>query len=166
MIRQVIKKARGFTLIELMITVAIVAILAAIAYPSFQNSIRKSRRTEAKTALENVAAEQERYYYRNNAYTRDLTQLGYSGAAGTGQKVTENGYYRIQVVQDGAGTCAGAAPWNCTRYYVRVRPINSQSNDPWLFRIYSDGRKYRCIKQNTTNFVCTAGTGAWDWNES
>ncbi len=158
--------ARGFTLVELMIVVAIAAILAAIAYPSYQDSIRKSRRTEAKTALENVAAEQEKYYYRNNAYTRDLTKLGYSGTAGAGQKNTENGYYRIQVVPDGTGSCGTAAPWHCTKYRVYARPVGPQASDPWIYRLYSDGRKYRCKKRNTTNFQCTSGTGAWDWNES
>jgi type IV pilus assembly protein PilE len=49
----------GFTLIELMITVAIVAILAAVAYPSFMEQVRKSRRSDAITALNAVAQAQE-----------------------------------------------------------------------------------------------------------
>ncbi len=59
----------GFTLIELMITVAVVGILAAIAYPSYQDSIRKSRRADAKSALLDAAQRQERFFTENNQYT-------------------------------------------------------------------------------------------------
>lgn len=49
------KYTKGFSLVELMIAVAIVAILASIAYPSYMNSVRKSNRTEAKTELFDIA---------------------------------------------------------------------------------------------------------------
>jgi len=61
-------KMRGFTLIELMIVVAVVAILAAIAYPSFQEQIRKSRRAQAKADLVEYAALAERFHTTNNSY--------------------------------------------------------------------------------------------------
>lgn len=60
---------KGFTLIELMITVAIVAILAAIAYPSYQSQIRKSNRAVAKTALLTYAQFLEKCYTQNSVYT-------------------------------------------------------------------------------------------------
>ncbi len=63
-----LKKSQGFTLIELMITVAIIGILAAIAYPSYQDSIRKSRRAEGRTAMMQVLQQQERYMTQNNSY--------------------------------------------------------------------------------------------------
>jgi type IV pilus assembly protein PilE len=59
---------RGFTLIELMITVAVIAILAAVAFPSYQDSLRKSRRTDAKNALTQATANMERYYAEKNTY--------------------------------------------------------------------------------------------------
>jgi len=59
----------GFTLIELMITVAIVAILASIAYPSYQSHVVKSRRTTAKACLLELAQFMERYYTTNMKYT-------------------------------------------------------------------------------------------------
>lgn len=63
------RKARGFTLIELMIAVAIVAILSAIAVPSYNEHIRKSRRAQAKADLVEYAQLAERHFTVNNAYT-------------------------------------------------------------------------------------------------
>ena len=63
-----LKQQRGFTLMEVMVTVAIVGILAAIAFPSYQDSLRKSRRTDAKNALTQAVANMERYYNQNNTY--------------------------------------------------------------------------------------------------
>lgn len=62
------RSANGFTLIELMITVAIVGILAAIAYPSYTDHIRKARRADAQAALLELAQFMERHYSLNNSY--------------------------------------------------------------------------------------------------
>lgn len=58
----------GFTLVEVMIVVAIVGILASIAYPSYQESVRKGRRAQARTALSELVQQQERYYTQRNTY--------------------------------------------------------------------------------------------------
>jgi type IV pilus assembly protein PilE len=73
-------RRHGFTLIELMIAVAVVGILAAIAIPSYNQHVVKSRRSDAKAALMDYAARQERYYSINNTYatTAQMTLLGYS----------------------------------------------------------------------------------------
>ncbi|WP_084154453.1 type IV pilin protein [Nitrincola lacisaponensis] len=67
------RKREGFSLIELMIVVAIVAILASIAYPSYQDSITKSRRAEAQANLLELAQFMERYYTANNRYNNAAT---------------------------------------------------------------------------------------------
>lgn len=63
------KKQKAFTLIELMVTVAIVGILAAIAYPSYQNSVIKSRRADAEGILLGLANALERKFTESNSYT-------------------------------------------------------------------------------------------------
>ena len=77
--------ARGFTLIELMITVAIVGILAAIAYPSYQDSILKGRRAEGRTALLNLLQQQERFYTQTGSYLGfNLAATGNNGTNAAG----------------------------------------------------------------------------------
>ncbi|MFT5532539.1 MAG: type IV pilus assembly protein PilE [Burkholderiaceae bacterium] len=68
---------RGFTLIELMIVVAIVAILAAIAFPSYTQQVRKGRRVDAKSAMLDLAARQEKFFATNNRYSVSGTALNY-----------------------------------------------------------------------------------------
>ena len=58
----------GFTLIELMIVIVIVAVLAAIAMPSYRQYVLRTHRTEAKRSLLNVAVAQEKFYLQNNTY--------------------------------------------------------------------------------------------------
>lgn len=58
----------GFTLIELMITVAIIGLLASIAVPSYQDSVRKSKRAEGRAALVNLMQQQERYLGQRGTY--------------------------------------------------------------------------------------------------
>jgi type IV pilus assembly protein PilE len=63
-----IVEQKGFTLIEIMVAVVIVAILASFAYPSYLESVRKAKRAEARAALMQLMQQQERYYSQNNRY--------------------------------------------------------------------------------------------------
>jgi type IV pilus assembly protein PilE len=72
-------KSQGFTLVELMITVAIIAIIAAFAYPSYQEQVRKTKRADCSGSLTGLSQAMERHYTINNSY------LGAAaGAANTG----------------------------------------------------------------------------------
>lgn len=82
---------RGFTLIELMIVVAIIGILAAIAYPSYDEYVKRGNRTEGQAFLSDVAARQERYFSQNNAYitaVANIAKLGLSSASSPTGKYT------------------------------------------------------------------------------
>ena len=84
-------KLSGFTLIELMITVAILAIVAAVAIPSYSSYVDRGKRAEARAALLDIAARQERYYSNNRQYADQLSKLRMSGTK------SENGYYTLSV---------------------------------------------------------------------
>lgn len=70
------RQQKGFTLIELMIVVVIIAILAAISYPSYQEFVKRGYRTEGQAFLSEVAARQERYFAQNNDYVTDTADVG------------------------------------------------------------------------------------------
>lgn len=71
---------KGFSLIELMIVVAIIGILTAIAVPSYRTYIQESRRSDAYVALTSAAAEQERIYIYDNRYSNSIAVLGGSNS--------------------------------------------------------------------------------------
>jgi type IV pilus assembly protein PilE len=93
--------ATGFTLVELMVVVAIAAILVSIATAGYQSQVRKSRRTEARTALLDLAAREERWYSTNNAYTNAPANLGYATFTPVG-----SGYYNVAVATTAANPAA------------------------------------------------------------
>ncbi|MGE0372408.1 MAG: type IV pilin protein [Gammaproteobacteria bacterium] len=87
---------RGFTLIELVMVIAIVGILMAIAIPSYNNSTTKARRADGQTALMDVMVRQERFYTENNTYTTNLAAL-------PAQAASPEGYYTIAAAACGTG---------------------------------------------------------------
>ena len=113
-------RTRGFTLIELMITLAVVAILAAIAYPLYEHQIEESRRTDARTALLELASREQRYFATNNAYTQSTSALGYTAA--NWPVVIGSGYYEIAVTSvDNAA--------NPPSFLLTATAIGTQTND-------------------------------------
>lgn len=86
-------KNQGFSLMELMVAVAIVGIIAAIAIPSYNGYVLQSRRTDAVAFLLEAAGEQVRFFSENNAYATTMTMLGY----GNNAEPSENGHYTISV---------------------------------------------------------------------
>ena len=94
---------RGFTLIELMVTVVIIGILAAIAYPSYLNQIRQTRRTEGKATLLDTAQRLERCFTRYSSYNAGDCDVATDLTDGDGI-TTPEGWYVITNTNVGAGT--------------------------------------------------------------
>ncbi|MGB5332283.1 MAG: type IV pilin protein [Woeseiaceae bacterium] len=116
------KKQQGFNLVELMIVVAIVGVIAAIAYPSYQEQMRKTRRADCSGALASFGNAMERYYTVNNTY---------GGAAAGGADTGAPAIFATTCPIDG-----GAATYNLTiqaangsTFEVRAAPIGVQAND-------------------------------------
>ncbi len=122
------KGQRGFTLIELMIVVAVIAILAAIAYPSYQDSIRKSRRADAKAVLLQAAQWMERFYTENHRYDQDRAGTAVSVVILPDRRSTDTTqYYDISL----SANCTGAATATATAFTLSACPISTtdQSKD-------------------------------------
>jgi len=85
------KKSTGFTLIELMITVAIIGILASIAYPSYQDSVMKSRRADAKGVLLGLTNAMERRFTEKNSYCDAAIATGGTAVTGCGTATEDTG---------------------------------------------------------------------------
>jgi len=134
----------GFTLIELMIVVAIIAILAAVAVPTYTDQVRKSRRSAAQIALVEMANRQELFFADNFAYTNDMTALPYSTTSAAG------GFYTLSVSN------LNVAPPGFT-LTAQANPAKDQVNDTncKTFTLTDTGVKA------STNSSDGVSTGCW-----
>lgn len=107
-----VRRSAGITLLELMIVVVIVGILAAVAYPSYQNQVRETRRADGKSALLNTAQALERCYTRFAAYNN-------AGCGVAFPIVSTEGYYSITAV---GGVTAAA-------FTLAAAPQGAQTSD-------------------------------------
>lgn len=111
--------AGGFTLIELMITVAVVAILGTIAATAYTSQVQHSRRTDGRSVVMDLAGREEKLFSTTNAYSALASDLGYAtGVATTFPMVIGSGYYSVNIVV--------ATP---SSYLITATAINSQAND-------------------------------------
>lgn len=124
------KRQKAFTLIELMITIVIIGVLAAIAIPSYQDNVKKSRRADAKGALMGLANAMERQFTITNSYC----DAGSSGTSSCGTSTADTGaptIYPTQVPVDG-----GTATYNLTisaatanTFTILATPTGQQTGD-------------------------------------
>jgi type IV pilus assembly protein PilE len=106
-------RSRGFSLIEVLVTCVIVGILAAIALPSYQKQIQKTRRSDAKSALIGAAGQMERYFTERSTYATATL-----GSGGVYAATTENGYYTLSL-----------ANLSATTYTLSATPAGAQTGD-------------------------------------
>jgi type IV pilus assembly protein PilE len=99
---------KGFTLIELLISIAIVAIIAAIAYPSYQDSIQSARRADAQANLVDLTTVLERYYTVTRSFVGSAIPTSY-----------DNDFYQFTL---------SPTPTSTT-YTIRATPIGPQASD-------------------------------------
>ncbi len=132
-------KEQGFTLMEIMITVAIVAILTAIAYPSYVKSVQKGKRSDAKVELLRIAQMQEGFFAQNMSYAESLTTLGLA----TDTINSEQNVYTITVDSVLPAGCSSGSATPCTSFVLKATPKGSQLNDTECprFTLSSTGKK-------------------------
>ncbi|AUM11959.1 type IV pilin protein [Ketobacter alkanivorans] len=119
------KSVKGFSLVELMIVIAIIGIIAAIAYPSYVDSVQKSRRADGRAALQEAAARQERFYTEANTYTGDLTRL-VTNADGSS---SPEGYYDISVALSCDRTVGGTTYYSCFALTATAQGLQSDDSE-------------------------------------
>jgi type IV pilus assembly protein PilE len=119
-----ISRNQGFTLIELMITVVIVAILGAIAYPSYVEQVARSRRADAQAALLETAQWVERQYTMSNAYDKKGDGSALNDAALPPLKAKTGDMYTLSF-----GTTTAAAAPTATGFSLRMVPKGAMSSD-------------------------------------
>lgn len=153
-------KMKGFTLIELLIVIAIIGILSAVVYPSYQDSIKKSRRADAQGALMGLAQAMERNYTTEGTYTDAAT-----GGASTGAPLIFSNkspidgsttYYNLTIVSADASS-----------YIIAAEPVNGQAGNGVLILTSTGARGWDV--NNTASGIATSiaiAADEWCWKES
>ncbi len=128
------ESSRGFTLIEVMVVLVIVGILLGVALPTYQNSMQKGRRSDAKSALLDAANRQEQYMLDRGSYTLDMTELGF----GEDPYISEDAHYSVD-----AAVCDDGEIDRCFVLTATPRAGTPQSEDTRCnnFMLGSDGSK-------------------------
>ncbi|MET1081108.1 MAG: type IV pilin protein [Pseudomonas sp.] len=107
-----IRSNKGFTLMELMIVVAIIAILGAVAYPTYVNSVIRGNRSEGNALLNNAAAAQEKFSSQNTRYATTLAELRLTANS-------TNSLYQLAIVPNA----------NPGQFSLTATPIGKQLGD-------------------------------------
>ena len=153
-----VKKLRGFTLIELLIAIAIVGILAAVAYPSYIDSVSKSRRADAKAALLGFAQAMERHYTTEGTYAGAAEDDGDTGSPAifstTSPLDGTDVYYNLEIESATSNT-----------YVIGAEPTGAQDGDGILVLLSTGERAWD--SEDTANGdlsdYADIGDDYWTW---
>ena len=134
----------GFSMIEMLIVLAIIAILGTIAYPSYKDKVYSGRRSDARTALSDLATRLESYYAKTNTYA--------TATIGTGNAtdvlpaaLTSQGYYTLAI--DAANTTA-------TTYSITATPTGVQAGDTRCLTLIINSLNVRTVKGTAPATSC------------
>lgn len=151
--------SKGFTLIELMITVVVLGILVSISYPSYLNYTKRTRRSDAMAALTQAANQQERFFTECNWYAANVNGArscvsNTAGVLGFTNALSPDGHYLISIAAGTLGPCAAL-----TCGYTLVADPNgtgttTRQKDDGKYRIDSTGRK-QWDKANDNTYTAT-----------
>lgn len=143
-----LRRVQGITLVELLIVVAVMAVLGSIAYPLYTSQAQSARRAEAKAELQVIALAQERYYTLNGRYT-NVSPLSLLMNGSSLSVSTEHGYYTLSVTTGASGD---------TQTYTATATATSgaaQFND-------TDCRSFSINQAGTTTALDAGGSDATD----
>ena len=175
------RSTEGFTLVELMVVVAIIGILAAIAIPNYQKYQAKARQSEAKIALAAVYTAEKSYAVENSTYTSCLAQIGFTpdGFGGTAKLYYTVGFGDAAAGANNCGPNGGASclayQWNgaaagtacAAANGTTVFNANVRANGGRALAAQGDLAARDVLTQTTfvavgAGIVSTTNTGAWD----
>ena len=129
---RLISNNSGFSLIEMMIVIAVLAIIVAVAVPSYNDYIIRSKRSEAKAMLSLVTSQQEQFFLNNKSYTTSNTAINVNASS-------ENDLYDLSMI------CTTTAGGRCLAYEVKAQPTvaggQRRDVDCYTFTLTSDGTR-------------------------
>jgi len=119
--------AKGFTLIELMIVIAIIGVIVSFALPSYTEMMRKAKRSDAKIELLRIAQLQENFFAQNLSYAKSLKQLAFS----TNSVASAKGLYQVSVSRKTPANCDPEAspPVACLTYELTATPVAGKGQE-------------------------------------
>ncbi|OLB14919.1 MAG: hypothetical protein AUH10_03130 [Gammaproteobacteria bacterium 13_2_20CM_66_19] len=130
-------RMRGVTLIELMVVLAIVAILSSLAVGSYRRYVLRANRTDATSALLRTQVAEEKFFLQNNAYTTNVTTLGLASP-------TTNGFYTLVVAAGSTGNIA-------TSFKATATATGTQTQDTSCQTLTIDDQGLRNSAPSTTD---------------
>lgn len=129
---------KGFTLIELMIVVVIIGVLAAIAYPSYRDSVNRTQRADALATLSRLAGAQERFYTRSEpaTYSNDFQVLLDDATINSTTIDSDEDLYQVTLANNScSSSVAGVTLYSCFTLTAQPKAGGGQADDPECWKI-------------------------------